>query len=148
MNRRAAAVLAAALALSALAGCGGKGTASGSPCRDAYVTKIDDALTALEKAPPNTDFDTALGNAVGADVPEPCKELAQGLVEDIVSQVFGEQADRMAKLEGKFPAPSASPEESSGSGSESPGPDESGSPAPSKSPGSSADESSSPSPTG
>src|SRR5688500_11459614 len=100
MKRPAPILAAVALSLALSAGCG-KEEKSGSPCRDAYIETIDEALTALEKAEPGTDFEAALGDALD-DKPEDCNDLAPGLVDAIVGQVLDEQADRIAQIEGKF----------------------------------------------
>jgi hypothetical protein len=139
----------AAVSLALLTGCG-KDAKSGSPCRDAYVEKINEALTALEKAEPGTDFNAALGDALD-DKPKDCEDLAPGLVDAIIGQVLDEQSERISQIEGKFPAPTdePDPEESEGPSDEEsadPSAEESESPSPDPDE-SSSDESPSPEPS-
>jgi hypothetical protein len=151
MKRPSALAAVAAVSLALLAGCG-KEEKSGSPCRDAYIEKIDKALTSLEEATPETDFNTALGDALQGK-PEDCEDLAPGLVEAIFPQVLDEQQDRLTRLEGKFGRPTESPdpdetEDPSAEESASPSAEESASPSEEESAGPSEDESPSPSGSG
>ena len=130
MNRPTAVAAVAAVSLALLTGCGKK-AASGSPCRDAFVARYQAAVAVLQTASPTDDLEAKMQQALGEDTPKACKDLAPGLVSDVVDQVASEFAPQLEQLQAKFDAenPTASPSESPGAtGSPSASPSESATP--------------------